>query len=253
MKRAALWAVLVGVAVGVLVFLVAGTTTRYTSHARVSFPAPSGRTAISFGNVRLARLAADTASSGSADTVRSALHLEDSAQSLLDGLDVRLAPEEHGLEITYSDRDPEQARRMAQAFAEAAIARRKQIVTDQVTPMLAGMRTQISHYQEDLASVQEKLRSAGSKSAALKNQEAFDQVGIKSLSLQVEQLSALPGQSGGRLTQPAGLAVVPATQSRRQILLAITAGLLAGLIFIAVVTIRRRRKLSGEGEGRSEA
>lgn len=185
-----------------------------------------------------------------AETVKKNLHSEDSAESLLGGLDAYVEPETNFLDFAYSDSDAARAQQMANAFANAYLENRRGLANEQSAAQRQNIQDQIASLQQDLQKARSTYAHASPNSPQSLNAFntiAWDQTTLNSLVNQERQLTALPG-AGGLVFQPATRATSPSSPSYPQnIGLAIMIGLALGA-GIAFVRDHLDEGLNGTGD-----
>ncbi|MDP9328364.1 MAG: polysaccharide biosynthesis tyrosine autokinase [Actinomycetota bacterium] len=168
-------------------------------------------------------------------------HLKTSPQVLLSGLGVDVPVNTSILEISYTDRDLEQARRIAQAFAEGYLGFRRQQLLQAVQAKRTSLESQVVDVSRRLKVVTAQLNSAVSNGdEVILASEASALITERSTLLQ--QLQLLPPEatiSAGEVVQPATMPSSPASPNR---VVDGALGFLLGLLFgigIAVLLDRR--------------
>jgi capsular exopolysaccharide synthesis family protein len=177
-------------------------------------------------------------------------HLKTSPRVLLDSLAVDVPVNTSILEISYTDRDPEQARKNAQAFAEGYLGFRGQQLLQAVQAERTSLQSEIVDLNQRLADLKEKVNVADNTSQQMINQTKAGAL-VTQLSILQQRLQALPPEaaiSAGEVVQPATTPSSPAGPNR---VLDGALGLLLGLLFgigIAVLLDRRDDRIRQPGE-----
>ena len=170
-------------------------------------------------------------SSASVTTLVISLHqLKTTPQVLLSRLSVDVPVNTSILQISYSDRDPDQARNIAQAFAEGYLGFRRQQLLEAVQAERTSLQNDINDLTRSLAFVQKQLNDARSTSDQVILASKASALITESSGLQ-QRLQALPPEvtiSAGEVIQPATSPSSPASPNR---VLDAALGLLLGLLF----------------------
>jgi uncharacterized protein involved in exopolysaccharide biosynthesis len=181
------------------------------------------------------------------------LHLHESLDAVLSGLSADVLLETQVLELTYSDARPERAKRLAQAFADAYVAYRGQLV-DRVVASYATLDARIADLRDQLTRAQADVAGAADPSAATAARER-----VNTLSSQLVQLEQR--RDGLFATAPVNAVVVESASTPkkvtrstiRNLILGLGAGfVLGGLLAYAleVRAVKRRRTRADLALGR---
>jgi succinoglycan biosynthesis transport protein ExoP len=190
-----------------------------------------------------------------AELVREDLGTEQSAASLLGGVDVEAVSETEVLVVRYSSVDPGFARDAANSFARSYIEHRRDVVLNQLVAARADLEEQIGELEGQLTQVSEDVREArATGDRGLVQTLEIERTGmISRLSSLNERLDAVqPDRSvslgGGQVIESAALPSAPASPNHvRNALLGALFGIMFG-IGAALLRDRLDDRFRGRGD-----
>jgi capsular exopolysaccharide synthesis family protein len=164
-----------------------------------------------------------------------------SPQELLSGLAVDVPVNTSILEISYSDTDPDEAREIAQAFAEGYLGFRRQQLLQAVQAERTSLQSQVVDLNQRLADIEEQVNEADNTSGLviLQTKASALITQISSLQQRLQALTPEAALSVGEVVQPATTPSSPASPNR---VVDGALGLLLGLLLglgVAVLLDRR--------------
>jgi polysaccharide biosynthesis transport protein len=175
---------------------------------------------------------------------------EDDPASLLNNLEVSVAPDASVLEFQYEHRDPQEAARRTQAFAAAYVRNRTQESQERLDSVASSIQSQVDQLQDQLDEVQAEIATAGDEStraalsedaATLSQQIAFERTRLFALA-DPETLDV------ARVLFVAQTPTTPSSPKRTtNILIALLVGL-AGGVGLGFLRERLDERLSGRSE-----
>lgn len=166
--------------------------------------------------------------------------LRSDVQALLEGLGVGVPVDTSILEISFTDPEPDLARRGAQGFADGYLEFRRQQLVETTRAESAALERQISEAADQLRVLQRRARDARDPElrAILTSRANTLLSGLALLDQRYQALPPLETISAGQVIQPA---ITPDAPSRPDHILDLVLGLLIGLILGVGVALLRDR------------
>jgi capsular exopolysaccharide synthesis family protein len=147
-----------------------------------------------------------------AEVVADSLDSSQEPGQLLNGLSVSSPSDTEIMVFSYSHRNPEEAQRLAQAFAEAYLEYRRQTVAEALVSSAEDIQRQIQVLEDRLKEVEQqlgRLEQGDPRLAALDREASLLQAGI--LQRQLAQLESPERAAVGSIVQPSGLPSSPSS------------------------------------------
>jgi polysaccharide biosynthesis transport protein len=181
------------------------------------------------------------ASSAVADIAQRTIGGTTSAQDLLQHLSVDVVLDSDVMQIGYSDPDPNRAALLANAFAQAYLQYRKDILVGQLEPALHSIQADIDRASAALSRVRTESATGQGLTEAQREQLKIDELRYStSLTADGSKLadiqSMIDASTGGQMVQAA---VPPTRPSSPHIYLDIAVGFVVGLIAGVVLAFLR--------------
>lgn len=186
-----------------------------------------------------------------AEQVKSNLSLSQDPETLVKSVTVTVVRDTTVMTIGFTSSDPQVAADVANAFANAYLTKRQEVVHEQVEQAINPLQTALETKQDDYFDLQKQIDATNNPAEgnALRQQAQTLSLSIENLQTKIDDL-----QSQGNVTQGGTViqtAVTPAAPVGPNLPLAVALGLVVGAILgaaLAIVRGLRDNKVGGRDE-----